>query len=63
MSKRYTFVVRGVDTDDDNIDDEVEKAAEAFAEKKGIENFIVTDFFNTTSKGKSIQINIEDVSE
>lgn len=57
-----TFVAMGIDVDDDNIDDEVNDAAEKYAAKKGIACFTITDFFNISS-GKGVQISIEDIGD
>lgn len=56
------FIALGIDVDDENIDEEVNAAAERYAAKKGITCFLITDFFNT-SNGKGVQITIEDRGE
>ena len=60
MGAKYTFVAKGLDVDDDNIDDEVNTAAEEYAAKKGIVHYLITDFFN---EDDNVRINIEDVGE
>jgi hypothetical protein len=60
MGTKYTFFVKGIDVDDNNIDDEVNNAVEHYAKEHGIEHALVQDFFND---GHGVRINIEDVGE
>lgn len=60
MGKKYTFLAKGLDVDDDNIDDEVNTAVEKFAAKRGIEHYLITDYFD---EEKGVRINLEDVAE
>jgi hypothetical protein len=60
MATRYTFVAKGLDIDDDDIDDKINDAAEAYAKKKHIEHYLITDYFNDE---KGVRINLEDIGE
>lgn len=60
MGTKYTFVVQHIDVDDNNIDDEVNTAAEKYAARKGIVHFLITDYFD---EDDGVRINIEDVGE
>lgn len=60
MGTKYTFLVHGIDVDDNNIDDEVNDAVEHYANGHGIAHALVQDFFNDDD---GVRINFEDVGE
>ena len=60
MGSKYTFVAVGLDIDDADIDEKIDRAVERYAVKKGIEHPLITDFFNDE---RGVRINLEDVSE
>lgn len=60
MGQLYTFVARGLNIDDDDIDDKIDDAVEHYAKKKGIEHWLITDYFEDEG---GVRITLEDVGE